>query len=645
MKKTIYLLVLLISFRVQAQNEVFRIDSLPKEGILLDKGWKFHAGDNPDFAKPDFDDSKWESIDPTLQINDLSALRNIKIGWLRLRCKISPKLKNSIFSVESKQVVAAEFFKNGKFFGNFGLVSNDPHSVVAFHNQSFLKPVLHFFITDEDEIVLAVRIAQQTNLKIPKLEFVQYQTNFLSLRLYQTDLQKSEIRNAIKGNNYELRGDFEANSLDFFKAGLFLILSFLHITLFYFNKTEKSNLLFGLSCAFLFVFYLYEAICRSYFYDLSSVLIYLRMFWFLSLIGYLFTLSAVYELFEIKRKVVFYILLFISTIIIISAVLDIDFLLIYGAIICVLIYLDIARISFIAYFRKKIDAQILVTGSVIYVFFLILFILYSLFPRDSRIPEHIFANLGYLSIPFSLTFILAKSFARTGQVLKLKLLEVKTLSDEKQEALQKQNSELQAALLKGQTIERQRVAADLHDNLGSTLSALWLNVDMIDKSKMNAEEREIHQNLRENLEKAYNDVRLLSHNLLPEEFEKQGLVPTLQGFVRKISKNSKIRFDLNIAEGFGRVDNKIEFELYSICLELVNNIIKHSKATEAKIALSRTEKQIELIISDNGIGTFNNESDGKGMKNVKARVESLNGTWRLQNIENQGVRSEILIPV
>ena len=211
--------------------------------------------------------------------------------------------------------------------------------------------------------------------------------------------------------------------------------------------------------------------------------------------------------------------------------------------------------------------------------------------------------------------------------------------------LKTKNKEISEALLKGQTIERQRVAMDLHDNLGSTLSALWLSVDTIDKSKMNAEEKEVHQNLRENLEKAYNDVRLLSHNLLPEEFEKQGLTKILQGFVRKINKNSTIHFDLKIDKDFGRVDNKIEFELYSICLELVNNIMKHSKATEAKIELSRTEKQIKFVVSDNGIGTFKNESDGKGMKNVKARVESLNGTWDLQNTENQGVRSEVLIPV
>ena len=71
--------------------------------------------------------------------------------------------------------------------------------------------------------------------------------------------------------------------------------------------------------------------------------------------------------------------------------------------------------------------------------------------------------------------------------------------------------------------------------------------------------------------------------------------------------------------------------------------MKHSKATEAKIELSRTEKQIKFVVSDNGIGTFKNESDGKGMKNVKARVESLNGTWDLQNIENQGVINEVLV--
>ncbi|MCP9769214.1 hypothetical protein EGI22_14950 [Lacihabitans sp. LS3-19] len=230
-----------------------------------------------------------------------------------------------------------------------------------------------------------------------------------------------------------------------------------------------------------------------------------------------------------------------------------------------------------------------------------------------------------------------------GLIITIYVIRTNKKLKKRNEELLGKNAEISQALLKGQTIERQRVALDLHDNLGSTLSALWLSIDTIDKSKMNTEEKAIHQNLRENLEKAYNDVRLLSHNLLPEEFEKLGLLPTLQGFFRKMNKNSAIKFDLKIDEDFGRIENKIEFELYSICLELVNNIVKHSKASEAKITLSRTEKEIYLIISDNGIGTFKNDSDGKGMKNVKARVESLNGVWEVKRNENMGVVNEIFI--
>ena len=213
------------------------------------------------------------------------------------------------------------------------------------------------------------------------------------------------------------------------------------------------------------------------------------------------------------------------------------------------------------------------------------------------------------------------------------------------ETLQNKNAEISTAMLQGQTIERKRVAADLHDNLGSTLSSIKWSLEAIDKSKMDKSELEVHQNLSAMLQSAYNEVRLLSHNLLPEEFEKQGLAAALEYFVRRINQQKKIKFSLDIAENVGRLDKKVEFELYSICLELANNIIKHSKATEAKIALFKTEGPLKLVVSDNGIGTFKNDSDGKGLKNVQARVDSLGGKWEIQNIHNQGVKNEITVLV
>ncbi len=211
--------------------------------------------------------------------------------------------------------------------------------------------------------------------------------------------------------------------------------------------------------------------------------------------------------------------------------------------------------------------------------------------------------------------------------------------------LKDKNAEISAALLQGQTIERKRVAADLHDNLGSMLSAIKWSLQAVDKSRMNAEEQTVHQNLVQMLSDAYNQVRLLSHNLLPEEFEKQGLGPALQYFVRKINQNKAVQFELKIDDNLGRLDKKTEFELYSICLELANNILKHAHATQACIDLKRSQNEVKLTITDNGRGFFENNSDGKGIQNVKARVESLNGKWNIQTSEKGGVSTEIVVPV
>ena len=159
MKKIYSLLLLLISFGTYAQNEPFRIDSLPKQGIMLDKGWKFHAGDNPDFAKPDFDDSKWESIDPTQNIDDLPQIQKAKIGWFRIHLDVDSSLKNTILSLQTNQVLAAEFYQNGVFIGNMGVVSKNPKKVQGFFSFEYYKPVIHHYTGDNTKQVLAVRFA------------------------------------------------------------------------------------------------------------------------------------------------------------------------------------------------------------------------------------------------------------------------------------------------------------------------------------------------------------------------------------------------------------------------------------------------------------------------------------------------------
>ncbi|MGL4629983.1 MAG: sensor histidine kinase [Leadbetterella sp.] len=211
--------------------------------------------------------------------------------------------------------------------------------------------------------------------------------------------------------------------------------------------------------------------------------------------------------------------------------------------------------------------------------------------------------------------------------------------------LKKKNKEISEAMLKGQTIERKRVAMDLHDNLGSTLSALWMSLDAMDTSRLSQNEKTVYLNLHHNLEKAYNDVRLLAHNLLPQEFEEKGLVYTLGSFVENLNASTHIKFELDISPKDLNLPKNIEFELYSICLELGNNILKHSKAQNAKIRLIKEQRQVTLKIEDDGIGRRSEKQGGRGLKNVETRVNTIEGKWRSFSGENQGLVHEISIEV
>lgn len=213
------------------------------------------------------------------------------------------------------------------------------------------------------------------------------------------------------------------------------------------------------------------------------------------------------------------------------------------------------------------------------------------------------------------------------------------------ETLQHRNAEVSEALLQGQTLERRRVAADLHDNLGTTLSALHWNLEAIDKTQLTAVEQAVYATISQQVGQAYTDVRLLSHNLLPNELAKQGLAVALQKLTDKMNGSTPVRFRLTGADSLPRLDRQTEFELYSICLELINNTIKHARATEGYIDLSQTNGTLRLTIGDNGTGLDNQRSDGRGLQNIAARVDSVTGTWTVDSTPGGGVQNRISVPV
>ena len=210
--------------------------------------------------------------------------------------------------------------------------------------------------------------------------------------------------------------------------------------------------------------------------------------------------------------------------------------------------------------------------------------------------------------------------------------------------LRRKNAEIKEAMIQGQTLERKRVAAELHDHLGGTLASLNWYLHGIDKKALSPEEQKIYQSVHQMVGAAYKEVRSLSHNLMPAELEEHGLAMALNRLIDKLNDSNLVKFTFTQSVLDKRLSNQVEIELYSIVLELTNNIFKHSGADKALISLSETEKNIELIIKDNGSGMQANIKDGMGLGNVKSRVQSLAGKIDITNREGKGTTIQIEIP-
>jgi len=216
----------------------------------------------------------------------------------------------------------------------------------------------------------------------------------------------------------------------------------------------------------------------------------------------------------------------------------------------------------------------------------------------------------------------------------------------KNEQLNAKNKEIEEALFKGQTIERKRVASELHDNLNTKIAALRWRLEALDTSKYPEVDQKIHAGILQTLEDVYADVRLISHNLLPVELETHGLEAALQTLTEKLNVNAKTHFHLVINGITQRLDPKIEYQLYSIALELVNNVLKHAQARQVWISISQNEDLINLTVSDDGIGMLNAEkATGVGLRNISARTEALHGTWKVDSKPTIGTKVTVEVPV
>ena len=111
------------SFSQDSFNNAIHLTELPPEGVLLNKGWKFQAGDNPEWAMPDYDDKGWTPVNPALELHNLPEVREAEIGWFRLELKVDSLLASKSLAILVSTIGASEIYLNGKLIYRFGIVS------------------------------------------------------------------------------------------------------------------------------------------------------------------------------------------------------------------------------------------------------------------------------------------------------------------------------------------------------------------------------------------------------------------------------------------------------------------------------------------------------------------------------------------
>lgn len=192
--------------------------------------------------------------------------------------------------------------------------------------------------------------------------------------------------------------------------------------------------------------------------------------------------------------------------------------------------------------------------------------------------------------------------------------------------------------------ERERIASDLHDDFGASLSAIKVQLHCLDM--VNDEDAQIVQKCEKVIDDVMYKIRRASFNLLPPVLQRKGLKEALGQFIELIAPLKTIK--VNYYFTAGDIEKEKSIHLYRIAQEILNNIIKHADASLINFTVKNDNKNITMHISDNGIG-FNKKlarkAAGAGLRNIDSRKDLLKGKVYLTTAPGRGTDFIIKIPV
>jgi signal transduction histidine kinase len=202
-------------------------------------------------------------------------------------------------------------------------------------------------------------------------------------------------------------------------------------------------------------------------------------------------------------------------------------------------------------------------------------------------------------------------------------------------------------MVQGQEEERKRIAQDLHDGLGGLLSSVRHQIRSIQEQIASLSKVDIAGDAEQLINKACDEVRRISHDMMPASLVSFGLVDAVEDLVADIKQHNQLEVIFTSEGNFENITDKAKVNLYRIIQEIINNTIKHADANRLYVSIVEKDHTIKLEISDDGKG-FDYETakqkDGIGLRSIESRVKYLEGKLEVKGDE-KGTSYFINVPV
>lgn len=212
--------------------------------------------------------------------------------------------------------------------------------------------------------------------------------------------------------------------------------------------------------------------------------------------------------------------------------------------------------------------------------------------------------------------------------------------------INQQQNDMFQGILSAQEKERQRIAGDLHDGLGSLLSTAKLQLQLMGNSELSPEQKKHYEAAVDVVNRSSQDLRSISHSIMPAPLKKLGLIAALESVLAGLNVATQIQFQLQSHNMGARIEEEKELALYNITMELINNAAKHSAAKNVMIQFVRHENNLSLTIEDDGKGFDPKKSvAGIGLSNIRKRVDYFKGHLEIDSKPGGPTTISIEVPV